>query len=61
MRGSGFMADNSCAMCGRSFKGARVVEEINGFSYSFDKKECAIIMQKLYSVYGNDFCASIAD
>ncbi|MCI0565064.1 MAG: hypothetical protein MN733_41895 [Nitrososphaera sp.] len=55
------MSNNTCVMCGRTFKEARVVEEINGSKYFFDKQECAVIMRKLNSVYGNDFCASVQD
>jgi len=42
-------------MCGRTFKESRIMEEINGCTYFFDRKECAIMLKKFKSVYGNDF------
>lgn len=49
------ISQDTCVMCGRTFKESRIMEEINGSTYFFDRKECAIMLKKFKSVYGNDF------
>jgi hypothetical protein len=49
-------------LCGKPIKDeatTKIIEEIDGTSYMFDRKECALILKKFRSVYGSDFLAGI--
>jgi hypothetical protein len=46
-----------CVMCGRLIKKDSITEDIDGVPHSFDKRECAMLLKKLRSVYGGDFLA----
>jgi hypothetical protein len=48
----------TCAICGRPIKTNNIIikQKIGTEYYLFDREECATILKKLHSVYGNDFC-----
>jgi hypothetical protein len=46
----------TCALCGRVIKANAINQEIGGAYYIVDKDQCAKILNRLHSVYGNDFC-----
>ncbi len=46
----------TCAVCGRVIKSGIIRQKVGGAYFVFDKDDCAIILKKLHSVYGNDFC-----
>jgi len=45
-----------CALCGRVIKANSIKQKIGVTYYIVDKDECAIILKRFHSVYGNDFC-----
>ena len=52
------MSRTTCALCGKPIRhGAKIIEEIGGLTYSFDKGECATLFKKFRSVYGSAFLA----
>lgn len=46
----------TCALCGRAIKENAIKQEIGGSYYIADKDHCAMVLHRLHSVYGNDFC-----
>ena len=49
----------ACALCGRVIKSKAIKQKVGGTYFIFDKGECAIILKRLHSVYGDDFCAML--
>jgi hypothetical protein len=48
----------ACALCGKSIRqGAKIMEEIDGELYAFDRQECVVMLKKFKSVYGSSFLA----
>jgi ribosomal protein L24E len=47
----------ACALCGKSIRQgrAKIIEEIDGEFYEFDREECAVLLKKFKSVYGSSF------
>jgi hypothetical protein len=44
-----------CVLCGKPLEKGGITEEIGGVQYVFDREECALLLRKFKSVYGNDF------
>jgi hypothetical protein len=58
----GTIRKDVCALCGKPVEsGGGILQEINGFAYTFDKEECALTLKKLKSVYGADFCVILKE
>jgi hypothetical protein len=51
----------TCALCGRVIKASIIKQKVGGAYYIVDKDECAIILKRLHSVYGNDFCLMLKE
>jgi YHS domain-containing protein len=46
----------TCALCGKPIRqGAKIIEEIDGLAYYFDRGECVTLFKKFKSVYGSAF------
>jgi hypothetical protein len=45
----------TCALCGRVIKASILKKKVGGAYYIVDKDQCAIILRRLHSVYGDDF------
>lgn len=54
------MAADACILCGRPIRGLPLIEKIDGKEYAFGSRECALMLKKLKSVYGSDFCVNFA-
>jgi len=50
---------NTCAMCGKPIHSSPIVDIVNGTSYSFEKEQCRLLLRKLKSVYGAEFCVEL--
>lgn len=48
--------DHICAICGRPAKTSIFKQKIGDTYYIVDKDECATLLKRFHSVYGNDFC-----
>jgi predicted transcriptional regulator len=48
-------SSESCLFCGNTIEGRVVSKEIDGVTYSFDKRECAVLFSKFRDVYGKEF------
>lgn len=54
-------ASDSCVLCGKPLvRGNKIAEEVNGTVYLFDRQDCVVLLKKLVSVYGADFCQILA-
>jgi hypothetical protein len=54
--------DSSCVLCGKPLvPGNKIAEEVNGTVYLFDRPDCVVLLKKLVSVYGADFCRILAN
>jgi hypothetical protein len=54
--------DSSCVLCGKPLvRGNKIAEEINGTVYLFDSPDCVVLLRKLVSVYGPEFCQIFAN
>jgi hypothetical protein len=51
----------TCALCGKVIKVNIIKQKVGGAYYIVDKDECAIILWRLHSVYGNDFCMMLKE
>jgi folate-binding Fe-S cluster repair protein YgfZ len=51
----------TCDLCGRVLKTSIIKQKVGGTYYIVDKDECAIILKRLHSVYGNDFCMMLKE
>jgi hypothetical protein len=51
----------TCALCGRVIKANTIKQKVGGNYYIVDKDECAKILRRLHSVYGNDFCMMLKE
>jgi len=52
----------TCALCGKTFKENRTIQEkIDGNEYFFNSEECMSMFKKLANLYGDDFKASICN
>ncbi len=52
----------TCALCGRVIKASAIKQKVGGVDYYIvDKDECATILKRLHSVYGNDFCMMLKE
>lgn len=50
------MKRTACALCGKPIRqGAKIIEEVDGEFYTFDRVECAVMLKKFKSVYGSSF------
>jgi len=38
-------------------RASTIKQKIGGSYYIFDEQQCAIILKRLHSIYGNDFCS----
>lgn len=54
-RSEGKERSQSCLFCGNEIKNRAVNKEIDGITYSFDKRECANFFVKFKDVYGKEF------
>jgi hypothetical protein len=50
-----------CAMCGRAINTGVIEQKIGEAYYMVDKDECAIILKRFHSVYGNNFCLMLKE
>jgi hypothetical protein len=50
-----------CAICGRPIKASIAKQKIGEDYYAVDKDECAKILKRIHSVYGNDFCLMLKE
>jgi hypothetical protein len=50
-----------CALCGRIIEASAIKQELGGTDYIVDKEQCAILLKRFYSVYGNDFCLMLKE
>jgi hypothetical protein len=48
--------DHICAICGRPAKTSIFKQKVGDTYYIVDKDECATLLKRFHSVYGNDFC-----
>lgn len=49
----------ACAVCGLVIRSPAVKQKVGGTYFIFDKDECAVILKRLHSVYGDDiFCGA---
>ena len=46
--------EDLCILCGRTTE-SKIVEEVGGRNYVFDRQQCVLLFKKLQKVYGNDF------
>jgi YHS domain-containing protein len=54
--------DRTCALCGKTFKENKAIQEkIDGNEYFFNSEECMGMFKKLANLYGDDFKASICN
>ncbi|MDQ4101479.1 MAG: hypothetical protein M3115_04755 [Thermoproteota archaeon] len=54
--------NQTCALCGRIIKEANIItEKIGKAYYRVDKDQCAMILKRLHSVYGDDFCMMLKE
>jgi hypothetical protein len=49
----------TCDLCGRVIKANAIKQEIGGAYYIVDKDHCAMVLNRLRSVYGDDFCMTL--
>jgi hypothetical protein len=56
LKSNGGRRQQTCAICGRPIKTSIIRQKVGTDSYVVDKDECAVILKRLHSVYGNDFC-----
>ncbi|HVD08138.1 MAG TPA: hypothetical protein VNB67_06805, partial [Nitrososphaeraceae archaeon] len=53
---------HTCALCGKTFKENKTIQEkIDGNEYFFNSEECMRMFKKLANLYGDDFKASICN
>lgn len=45
----------SCLFCGKPIKARPITKEIEGETFSFDKRECATLFMKFRHLYGKEF------
>jgi hypothetical protein len=54
-KAAGKEPNQSCLFCGNIIAGRAVSKEVDGVTYSFDKRECATLFSKFRDVYGKEF------
>jgi predicted transcriptional regulator len=52
---AGKESSQSCLFCGNIIAGRAIRKEVDGVTYSFDKRECATLFSKFRDVYGKEF------
>ncbi|HEX2170590.1 MAG TPA: hypothetical protein VHF65_09860 [Nitrososphaera sp.] len=50
-----------CVVCGRVIKAEAIKQRVGGNYYVVDKDECAMILKRFHSVYGNEFCMMLRE
>ena len=50
-----------CAICGRPIKTSIIKQKVGEAYYMVDKDECATLLKRFHSVYGNDFCLMLKE
>jgi hypothetical protein len=48
-------------MCGRAIKTGVIEQKVGEAYYMVDKDECATILKRFHSVYGNNFCLMLKE
>jgi len=57
----GDIQQQKCAICGRPIKTTIAKLKIGEDYYAVDKEQCANILKRIHSVYGNDFCMMLKE